>query len=224
MQEARNGATTQRRNGPGGGNRVAFETRLAAALSGATVRQLTYWRRQEILVPEVSAQRVVLYSFRDVVAARTVTYLRDSRSLHSIRKALNGLRLIGESGHLSSYKLVPHGKRGISLVDGGRALDLVDQPGQILLSQVFGSFPAEDIEVPNLFTPRPLISVNPDVRGGHPVVKDTRVPFDVVADLVRDGVGADDVQEFFPSVTADAARDAVSYADYVDRNERRQAA
>lgn len=203
---------------------MAFETRLAAALSGATIRQLSYWRQQNILVPEISPRRVVLYSFRDVVALRTVTYLRDSRSLHSIRKALNGLKLIGETGHLSSYKLVSHGKKGISLIEGDRALDLVETPGQILLREVFDSFPAEDIEVPNLFTPRPLISVSPEVRGGHPVVKDTRVPFDLVAGLVRDGVQPGEVQDFFPTVTAEAARDAVSYADYVDRNERRQAA
>jgi uncharacterized protein (DUF433 family) len=116
-------------------------------------------------------------------------------------------------------------RKSIALVKDDGAIDLVEKPGQSLtvvkLGDVLQSFPLDDIEVPNLLQPRRLISVNPQVRGGHPVVKGTRVPFELVAALVKDGVAPEDVAIYYPSVTADAAQDAVDFADYVDRAQRR---
>ncbi|ASW56033.1 DUF433 domain-containing protein [Plantactinospora sp. KBS50] len=207
---------------------MAYEPRVAAALSGATVRQLSYWRRTRALVPETSASRPVLYSFRDLVALRTFAYLRGDRSLQSIRKAVRTLKDIGETEHLSSYRLVAQGKRSIALVQDEGAVDLVEKPGQSLtvvkLGDVLQSFPVGDIQVPDLLHPRERISVDPEIRGGHPVVEGTRVPFEVVADLVRDGVEPEQVAAFYPSVSADAARDAADFADYVDRSAGRRAA
>jgi uncharacterized protein (DUF433 family) len=170
----------------------------------------------------------VLYSFRDLIALRTFAFLRGERSLQSIRRALRTLKNIGGTDHLSSYKLVAQGKRSIALVRDEGAVDLVERPGQSLfvvkLGDVLRSFPLGDVEVPNLLQPRRRISVDPEVRGGHPVVKGTRVPFELVAGLVRDGVEPREVADFYPSVSAAAARDAVDFADYVDRTARRQAA
>jgi DNA-binding transcriptional MerR regulator len=67
---------------------MAYEPRIASALSGATRSQLDYWRRQELLVPEVSATRPVLFSFRDLIALRTFVYLREQRPLQTIRRLL----------------------------------------------------------------------------------------------------------------------------------------
>lgn len=211
---------------------MAYEPRMASALSGATLGQLAYWRngQEQILVPEVSAQRPILYSFRDLVALRTFVFLRERRTLQTIRQALNRLRAIGEVEHLSRYKLVAQGKRSIALVqdNGDGAVDLVENPGQqltvIKLGDIIRSFPLGDVEVPNLEAPRQLISVNPAVRRGHPVVKGTRVSYELVAGLVRDGVPPGEIKEFYPGVSADSARDAVSFAEYVDRMEKRHSA
>jgi uncharacterized protein (DUF433 family)/DNA-binding transcriptional MerR regulator len=209
---------------------MAYEPRIASALSGATRSQLDYWRRQELLVPEVSATRPVLYSFRDLIALRTFVYLREKRPLQTIRKALNSLRDIGETEHLSQYRFVPQGRRGIALVhaSGEGAVELVERPGHqvtvIALGDVLRSFPLDSIEVPNLAHPRARISVNPAVRRGYPVVSGTRVGYDLVAGLVRDGVPPEAVKDYYPGVTAAAARDAASFADYVDRAAERTAA
>jgi uncharacterized protein (DUF433 family)/DNA-binding transcriptional MerR regulator len=207
---------------------VAYDQRVAAALSGATQGRLNYWRKTRVLVPELSDSRPVLYSFRDLVALRTAVYLRNERSLQAIRKALRTLKNIGETEHLSSYRLVSQGRRSIALVRGDQAVDLVEKPGQTMtvvkLGDVLKSFPLDGIEVPNLLHPRPNISVNPDVRGGHPVVAGTRVPFEVVAELVRDGVQPEKIADYYPSVGAAAARDAVDFAEYVERASRRRAA
>jgi uncharacterized protein (DUF433 family)/DNA-binding transcriptional MerR regulator len=206
---------------------MAYEPRVAAALTGATLGQLGYWRKTGVLAPELSEARPVLYSLRDLIALRTAVYLRTDRSLQAIRKALQTLHDIGETDHLSSYRLVSQGRKSIALVRDDGAVDLVERPGQSLtvvkLGDVLRSFPLGDVEVPNLLHPRRRLSVDPQVRGGHPVVAGTRVPFELVASLVRDGVAPEKIADFYPSVTAAAARDAADFADYVDRAARRRA-
>jgi uncharacterized protein (DUF433 family) len=64
--------------------------------------------------------------------------------------------------------------------------------------------------------PREHVQVDPGVRGGEPVIAGTRIPYDEVAALLRDGVEAEDIGEFFPQVSPDAARDAYDFASYVD--------
>ena len=134
---------------------------------------------------------------------------------------------IGETEHLSSYRLVSQGRKSIALVKDEGAVDLVERPGQALtvvkLGDVLQSFPVGDVEVPNLAHPRRNISVDPGVRGGHPVVTGTRVPFELVAGLVRDGIPPEDVAQFYPSVDAGAARDAADFAEYVERTAGRAA-
>ena len=212
---------------PGGRERMAFEPKVAAALSGLSTQRLAYWRRTGALVPEVSSDRPVLYSYRDLVALRTFAYLRGDRSLQSIRRALGNLRDMGETEHLSAYRLVSQGRRSIALVKDEGAVDLVERPGQTLtvvkLGDVLRSFPFGDIEVPNLAHPRQHISVDPGVRAGHPVVTGTRVPFELIAGLVRDGVPPEEVSQFYPSVDAAAARDAADLAEYIERAARRAA-
>jgi uncharacterized protein (DUF433 family) len=63
------------------------------------------------------------------------------------------------------------------------------------------------------------VAVDPAVRGGAPVIEGTRVPYGEVAALLRDGVPAERISGYCPSVTATAAQDAAGFADYVDSAE-----
>jgi DNA-binding transcriptional MerR regulator len=98
---------------------VSYIPKLAAALSGATIRQLQHWRRpgpdgQPVLTPELSAERPILYSFQDVVALRSCVRLRQESSLQKIRRALDALRTdLGLRDHLSSWST------GLRTLDGG---------------------------------------------------------------------------------------------------------
>jgi uncharacterized protein (DUF433 family) len=190
---------------------VAYPPYLAAALSGATPRQLGHWRRGTVssgavLIPELSARRPILYSFRDLVALRTCVYLRKDSSLQMVRRAIGNLRTMGELGHLSEYTLVSDGK-SIFLVTSDSAE----------MSDVLRPFVTRgDIEVPALFQPRPHIAVHPDVRSGHPVIAGTRVPYENVAGLVADGIAPADVRNYYPAVDARAAEDALDFSKYVD--------
>jgi uncharacterized protein (DUF433 family) len=197
---------------------------MAAALSGATRRQLSHWRRDAgsgaLLIPEISAEPPrVLYSFRDLVALRSCVFLRQKVSLQKIRKAISNLRDLGEREHLSQYTLVSDGDT-IVLLEGDEATDLVRKPGQrvlAVLSDVFEPFAVrEGVVVPRLFRPRQRLEVDPGTRSGVPVVSGTRVPYDVVAGLVRDGVPPEKIKEYYPAVSAEAARDAADFALYVD--------
>jgi uncharacterized protein (DUF433 family) len=70
--------------------------------------------------------------------------------------------------------------------------------------------------VPHLLRPRTGLAVVPETQGGTPVIAGTRVPYDAVASLMRDGVPANRIAEYYPAVTAEAAGDALDFARYVD--------
>ncbi|MFL6054164.1 MAG: DUF433 domain-containing protein [Actinoallomurus sp.] len=201
---------------------MAYSTRMAAALSGATVGQLRTWRQDRgngpILRPELAA-KPALYSFRDVLALRAFAHLRQDVSLQKIRKALAHLKKIGEVDHLSSYSLVADGDSIVLVGDDDHATDLVKRPGQQVIAtmaDILQEFaPRAGVVIPHLLHPKQHVSVDPETQGGQPVITGTRVPFDVVAELVEDGIPPEKIADYYPGVTADAARDAASFALYV---------
>ena len=202
---------------------MAFSPAMTAALSGASVRQLGYWRklgrRGSLLVPEISVQPLVLYSFRDVVALRSFVYLRRTHSLQAIRTAVSTLRELGEREHLSSYRLVSTGD-SIVLVQEDDLTELSGKPGHRVIAtllEILEPFSTTDgVVVPGLLKPRPNLEVDPDVRGGVPVIAGTRVPYDIVAGLVRDGMTPEQIRQLYPSVSEAAALDAADFGRYVD--------
>ena len=203
---------------------MAYPVKMAAALSGATVNQLRHWRSARtgpLLVPEVATAPRVLYSFKDVLALRTCVRLREQTSLQKIRSAIQSLRDLGEADHLASYRLVSDKRGNIQLVSEDEVVNLGSNPGQLqvvaVIGEVIESFAARaGVLVPPLLHPRPHLDVDPETQGGTPVIADTRVPYDAVADLMRDGVPAARIADYYPSVTAEAAEDALDFARYVD--------
>lgn len=199
---------------------MAYSPLMAAALSGATVRQLRHWRRTSLIEAEYQTSTRVFYSYRDIVALRTFVYLRESLSLQKIRRAVEKLRDLGESEHLSQYRLEAHGN-SVFLVKDDADVDLVaGQTLLIRLSDVARPFETQHGQhVRDLEQPTEYVTVNPQIRGGHPVISGTRVPFDAVSSLVQDGVPADQIKLFYPAVTTEAARSAVEFSEYVSRFE-----
>lgn len=70
---------------------MAYNTKMASYLSGASKAQLDGWARGGVLRPEVSSN-TGLYSFRDIVALRTIAKLRSMVSLQRIRTALGTMK------------------------------------------------------------------------------------------------------------------------------------
>jgi uncharacterized protein (DUF433 family)/DNA-binding transcriptional MerR regulator len=203
---------------------LAYTTRMAAALSGATVGQLRHWRSPRtgpLLAPEIAAAPQAFYSFRDLLALRTFVHLREHASLQKIRAAIGNLRDLGEVAHLASYRLVSDVAGNIQLVSENEAVDPLRHPGQqqilVVMGDVIEAFPVRaGVVVPHLLRPREHLTVDPETQGGVPVIAGTRVPYDAVAGLLRDDVPAERIAEYFPAVSPEAARDALSFAAYVD--------
>jgi uncharacterized protein (DUF433 family) len=203
---------------------MAYPVPLAVALSGATVDQLAYWRRATpshgpLLVPSAKRSGRYLYSWADVVALRSIVYLRQEKSLPRIRRAVQVLTELeaGEWEHLSRYRLVRTGDSILVVTPRGTILDVDKHPGaaleEVLLRDVLGAFDTEDgRQVPSLPQPRPWLSVNPGVLGGYPVLAGTRVPYDVVASLAADGYDEAEIIELYPTIKRGAVDDARAFA------------
>jgi uncharacterized protein (DUF433 family) len=208
---------------------MAFPTSLAAALSGASVRRLRYWarpqgRRAPLLRPEFGSTRPARYSFRDLLALRAFVYLREDEeaSLQRIRKALDTLTRLGDGRHPAGYRLTAAGRAILWVPEQGDPVDVVVSPGQqawtFVGEDVLGPFrDRRGEEVVALREPYEQISVDPEVLGGYPVIKGTRVPYDIVAGLVKDGLPSACVGLLYPGVDERGARAAVRFASYVDR-------
>jgi uncharacterized protein (DUF433 family) len=206
---------------------VAFPVPIASVLSGASVDQLAYWRKRTpsappLLVPEAKRSGRFLYSWSDVVALRSIVYLRQEKSLPRVRSAVQLLRALeaDEWEHLARYRLIGTKSSILVQTPSGQLLDLERQPGtvlnEVLMRDVLGPFTTrEGRTVPGLERPRRLLSVNPRVLAGYPVIRGTRVPFDVVAGLADDGVPTAEIIELYPSVDPEAIDDAQAFAEQV---------
>jgi uncharacterized protein (DUF433 family) len=57
-----------------------------------------------------------------------------------------------------------------------------------------------------------IVSSDPTVRGGEPVIRGTRVPVYLIADLVRQGAEVREILEDYPSLDAQMIEAALAYA------------
>jgi uncharacterized protein (DUF433 family)/DNA-binding transcriptional MerR regulator len=207
---------------------MAFPIDLTATLTGTSTSQLQRWRSSGLVVPEIGQQPIALYSFRDLVAIRTVAFMRKDISLQKIRKAFRNLDVLDFTEHPSTYRFGTDGKT-IGVEDEFKqVVDLVKNPGQVSffsMAEVFSSFTnASGAEVVDFTRPRKHLRVNPHRMGGWPTIDGTRVTYDTVASLV-DGITIkpEDVEYYFPTVNSAAARDAISFSDQVSYIGRKKA-
>jgi uncharacterized protein (DUF433 family) len=58
-----------------------------------------------------------------------------------------------------------------------------------------------------------LVVSDAGVRGGEPVIRNTRVPVYLLADLINQGAGLDEILEDYPSLNASKVRAALAYVE-----------
>ncbi len=206
---------------------MAFPVPIASVLTGATTAQLAYWRKhtgsaEPLLVPEGKRDGRILYSWTDVVALRSIVYLRQEKSLPKIRRAVATLRSLeaSEWTHLANYRLISTQTTIVVQTPDGELLDLEKRPGTVLhealMRDVLAPFETRSGRlVPALARPRPQISIDPEVLGGYPVISGSRVPFDVVAQLAEDKLEPAEIAAIYPSVEPAAITDATAFAQQV---------
>lgn len=108
---------------------MGFRGPVACAAAGITYRQLDYWARTELVVPEIrpaggsGTQR--LYSFRDILMLKVVKRLLDAGiALQQIRVAVEHLRARGVHD-LSEVTLLSDGVSVYEAVSDSEIIDLV---------------------------------------------------------------------------------------------------
>jgi uncharacterized protein (DUF433 family) len=207
-------------------------------MSGATRAQLAYWRKHiepfgALLVPEGKRGRALLYSIADVLALRSIVYLREEKSLPKIRRAVAFLRAIEQEDwtHLADYTLVRVPETIYLLREDGEIVDLEAAPGNeviplgdepdrrdVRMQLVLSAFQSSTgREVPDFRVPRPGIRIERSVLGGYPVVEGTRVPYDAIATLAVDGADYEVVRSLYPSVPESVLGSARELSELVAR-------
>ena len=56
------------------------------------------------------------------------------------------------------------------------------------------------------------IAVKPEVMGGKPCIKGTRIPVDLILRYLGDGQGVEEILQAFPGLTAEDVRAAAAFA------------
>lgn len=68
-------------------------------------------------------------------------------------------------------------------------------------------------EIEKLQRAREMVICDPEIRGGEPVISGTRIPVQLVADMLRQGATKDEVLEGYPRLSAEQLELAVAYAE-----------
>lgn len=203
-----------------------YDPRLTSVLTGASVRQLQFWRQNgpsgPLLSPEYGCRPRCLYSFRDVVALRMFIHLRQTRSLQKIRKAVQTMGAMRPGEHMAGHKLESgFPGRGIFwITDDGQWVETVESPGQgafqVVMEDIMATFTtAAGQRVPALLEPEKGLQVDPDRCSGMPTVGDTRIPYHLVGSLAADGMSNERIRFWYPLATDEQIEGALKLSEAV---------
>lgn len=217
--------------------RAAYTADRASALAGVPRSTVHYWARTDLLVPSVSAERVKLWSYSDVVALRIIGWLRQTKQapdgaqvaptrVPAIRRALAALRklkldlwseehgpalFIDRSGRL-------HWKRdgAVSTLPGPREGEQLVEAEVLDLMAPFDL--VEGQHGPDLRQPRPRLRIIPGKLAGSPHIVNTRIETVALGALAARGMSPSIIAELYPSVARPAIDDALELEGQLARN------
>jgi uncharacterized protein (DUF433 family) len=192
----------------------AYTADRAAALSGVPKSTIHWWARHDVIVPSISATRVMLWSYADLMGLRVIYWLRQRKatklgveiprtSMPAVRRALKELRTLE-----------------MSLWDQDRPTLLVDPNGHLFLKQpqsihdLSGQVVSESLldliapfttregtRGPDLIRPRAELRIVPGKLSGSPHVIHTRLETRALAALHTDGFDVPAIHRLYPYVT-----------------------
>lgn len=215
----------------------AYTADRAAALSGVPKSTIHWWARHDVLIPSVSATKVMLWSYSDLMGLRVIYWLRQRKtttkgvevartSMPAVRRALKELRELN-----------------LSLWDRDRPSVLVDASGHLLVKHpagvhdLSGQVVSEDLldliapfstsegtRGPDLIAPRADLRIVPGKLSGSPHVVHTRLETRALAALATDGFDVPGIHRLYPYVTTLQIEQALELEKQLEDNLIKRAA
>lgn len=189
-----------------------YEATRAAALSGVPARTVYDWAKKGVVVPSISREKEMLWSYADLMGLRIVHWLRHPKGdVGDQRPATAMTRVRAALGELQ--------QRGLDLWDDARSATplVVDRAGRIHIAQddtvsdlggqllagdlldLLGPFDGGDGGAgPDLRRPRPHLRIVPGRCAGEPHLEGTRLTTSTIAALAARGFGLDDIARLYP--------------------------
>jgi len=215
---------------------TAYTADRAAALAGVPQSTVHYWARREILVPSVSAEKVKLWSFADLMGLRTIAWLRRRKlsaagydiphtTMPAVRRALRELDRLDLSlwtADTGSTVLVdPNGD--IVLRDQRELVRPVGRVGELQqvapdFLDLMAPFTGDGRDGPDLRRPRPRLRIVPGKLAGAPHIEKTRLETQAVHALALRGLDAERIARLYPFTDLEAIREAIDLETQLHRS------
>ena len=219
----------------------AYEADRASALSGVPESTLYLWARERLITPSASPEKIKLWAWADLVAARAVYWLRhpqegDRRKptpMATVRALLAHLDAesvtLGDALADSEVRLfvdrqgMPHVDVD-SIVTEGRHR-FVQSEHRAFVIDLLSEFRGEAGAIgPDLRAPSKLTRIRPGVLGGEPHIAGTRIETRVIGALRQRGFTEGQIVEMYPGVTRLGVHSAIALERRLASNARRLAA
>jgi uncharacterized protein (DUF433 family) len=217
--------------------RGAYTAERAAALSGVPKSTVHHWARQDWLVPSVSATRVKLWSYTDLMGLRAMYWLRHPKPtpdgdeipptpMSVVREALAELERIDLGLWEENRGFMVRVSRG-GEVYVGPAEESVPLDGQLPLQNLDLLEPfemEEGIRGPDLVAPRSRLRIIASKLAGAPHLLRTRLETEALAAISGRGLGKEKIFSLYPSFDREAIEQALDLEAQLARNLRPVAA
>ena len=219
--------------------RGVYAAPRASALAGVPLRTLYEWARQAVVIPSISPEKVKLWSWSDLVAARAVYWLRhpgaerQATPMRHIRALIERIESeevsLGQALVSQEFILAvdpagtPHLQiEGVLTEARG---DCQQRVSEDVARDFLAPFSIEDgIVGPHLLRPAQGIRIVPGKLSGEPHVRDTRIETRVMSALWDRGFRLEQLAELYPDAGEPAIKRAVRLERQLRRNETRLAA
>jgi uncharacterized protein (DUF433 family) len=197
-----------------------------------------WWARHDVLVPSISAERVKLWSFSDLMGLRIIYWLRQTKTapdgaavprtaMPAVRRALSqlaelDLRLWSETAGPGvavdrAGEVVVLSKPDVEAAHRQRALPAADAD---LLNVTDPFDTLEGSRGPDLHAPRPQLRIVPGKLGGSPHVAHTRLESQALGALAASGLPNAKIYRLYPAIDESAIDDALDLERQLARNLR----
>jgi uncharacterized protein (DUF433 family) len=209
----------------------AYTADRAAALSGVPKSTIHWWARHDVLVPRVSATKIMLWSYADLMGLRVIYWLRQRKttelgveiprtSMRAVRRALSALNKLelslfedGRATILVDANGSVHVKHGASVHDlGGQTVS------EALLDLIAPFMTPEGTRGPDLFSPRAELRIVPGKLSGSPHVVHTRLETRALGALAGDGYDLATIHRLYPYVSPSQIEQAIDLEDQLAAN------